>query len=64
MKTLKTYYAWKATSKGEPIENTDRKLTGTSKRAVLAHLAYEEKVPHNQNDMVVQLPNGDFWCVQ
>jgi hypothetical protein len=34
------YNAWKAKSNGEPIERTDRILTGVSKRAIIKHLAF------------------------
>ena len=60
---LKKFNAWKADSKGNPIEGTDRILTGVSKRAVLKHIACEEKVDIQHNDMIVKLPNGDCWCV-
>ncbi len=60
---MKKFNAWKAKSNCDPIEGTDRLFTGNSKRDVLQHLAYEEGVEHNRNDMVVILPNGDMWCV-
>lgn len=57
------YNVWKANSQCEPIEGTDRILLGKSKRNVLKHLAYEEKVEYKHNDRVIKLPNGDMWCV-
>lgn len=57
------YHAWKANSKGEPIENTDRTLLGSSKRAVLQHLAYEEGVEYHSYHRVVRCKDGSFWCV-
>ena len=61
--TTKIFFAWKATSLGEPIEGTDRMFRGISKRSVIKHLAYEEGVDWKHNDMIVRLPNGDNWCV-
>jgi hypothetical protein len=63
MKKQNKYNAWKAKSNGDPIEGTDRVLIGTSKRAIIKHLAHEESVEHNHNDLSVKLPNGDRWHV-
>ena len=57
------YNAWKAKPNADPIEGTDRTLKGKSKRAILKHLADEEGVEHNHNDMVVRCKDGNFWCV-
>lgn len=62
-KTQKKYNAWKADSRCEPIEGTDRILTGESKRAVIRHLAFEEGIEHQHNDMVVKCKDGTMWCV-
>lgn len=59
----KTYNAWKAKTNGEPIEGTDRLLTGSSKRAIIAHLAHEEGVNHQHNDVLVRCLDGTVWCV-
>ena len=63
MKTEKRYNAWKAKSNGDPIEGTDRILTGVSKRAIIKHLAFEEGVEHQHNDMIVRCKDGTVWCV-
>lgn len=63
MKPQNKYQAWKAGPKCEPIEGTDRILTGESKRAVLKHLAYEEGVEHMHNDMIVRCKDGTMWLV-
>jgi len=60
---IKKYNAWKANSNGDPIEGTDKILTGVSKRAIIKQLADEEGVKHNHNDMIVRLKDGTFWCV-
>ncbi len=57
------YQAWKANPNCDPIEGTDRILTGTSKRAILQHLAHEEGVEHNHNDMSVKCKDGTMWFV-
>jgi hypothetical protein len=62
-KEKKIYNAWKANSKLEPIEGTDRILEGKSKRAIIRHLAYEEGVEHNHNDVLVKCKDGTFWFV-
>lgn len=62
MKTHK-YNAWKAKSNGEPIEGTDRILTGVSKRSIIKHLAFEEGVEYQHNDMIVRCKDGTTWCV-
>jgi hypothetical protein len=56
------YNAWKANSKGDPIEGTDRILTAISKRSVMKHLAHEEGVEYQHNDMIVRCNDGTFWC--
>lgn len=63
MKPQYRYNAWKAKPNGDPIENTDRILNGVSKRAIIKHLAYEEGVNHNHNDMIVRCKDGTIWCV-
>lgn len=60
---MNRYNAWKAKPNCEPIEGTDRILTGVSKRAILKHLAYEEKVEYQHNDMIVRCKDGNMWCV-
>lgn len=59
---VKKFNVWKANSNGEPIEGTDRTITGPCKRDILGFLAYEEGVDHLRSNMVVKLPNGDYWC--
>lgn len=61
--TIKRYPCWKADSKGNPIEGTDRIIVGTSKRSVVRHLAHESTVDWKQGDLLVRLANGDCWCV-
>ena len=63
MKTQHRYNAWKAKSNGDPIEGTDRILNGVSKRAIIKHLAFEEGVEHQHNDMIVRCKDGTMWCV-
>lgn len=63
MRELKKYVAWKADQNCNPIDGTDRIFSGVSKRTIIKHLAYEEKVLHNHNDMVVRLTDGTMWCV-
>lgn len=41
---MKKYNVWKADSNGNPIEGTDRVISGISKRAMIKHLAHEEGV--------------------
>jgi len=57
------YVAWKTLSDLEPISGTDRILLGKSKREIINFLAYEEKVPHNHNDMFVKCNDGTKWFV-
>jgi hypothetical protein len=57
------YNAWKAKANGEPIMGTDKTYIGVSKRAVLKHLAFEEKVPYENSGTIVRCNNGDMWCV-
>jgi len=63
MKTQHKYNAWKAKSNGDPIDGTDRILTGVSKRAIIKHLTFEEGVKHQHNDMIVRCKDGTMWCV-
>lgn len=63
MQLNKKYHAWKADLQGNPIPNTERILTGTTKRNILKHLAYEEKVKHNHNDVLVRCKDGTTWHV-
>jgi len=58
------YNAWKSDSNGNPIEGTDRIFTGKSTRSFLKHIAYEEGIEHNHNDVLVRLKNGDMWQYQ
>jgi hypothetical protein len=60
----KNYLAWKAKANGDPIDGTDRILTGASKREIIKHLAFEEGVKHQHNDMIVKLNDGTMWCVK
>ena len=64
MKTQKKYQVWKADSKCEPIEGTDRVLFGSSKKSVVKHLAYEEGVQYSEGDILVRCKNGDVWFVR
>lgn len=59
----KKYNAWKVNSDSNPIEGSDRTLRAKSKRAVIKHLAFEEGVEHQHNDMVVRCKDGTMWCV-
>jgi hypothetical protein len=61
MKTY-TYNAWKVDSKMNPIENTDRTLSGFSEKAVLRFLAFEENVPYN-GEKIVRLNDNTSWIV-
>lgn len=63
MKTQNKYNAWKAKSNGDPTEGTDRILIGVSKRAVIKHLAFQEGVEHQHNDMIVRCKDGSMWFV-
>jgi len=63
MKIQHKYNAWKAKSNGEPIEWTDRIFTGVSKRAIIKHLAFEESVEHQHNDMIIRCKDGTIWGV-
>ena len=64
MVTVKKYHAWKAKANTcEPVEGTDRILTGKSKRAILDHLAYEENVVRQHHSLVVRCNDATFWCV-
>lgn len=63
MKTQNKYNAWKAKPNCDPIEGTDRILTGVSKRAIIKHLAFEEGVEHQHNDMIVRCKDGNIWFV-
>jgi len=62
MKKQNKYNAWKAKSNGDPIDGTDRILIGASKRAIIKHLAFEEGVEHQHNDMIVRCKDGTMWC--
>jgi len=64
MKNQKTYFVWKANSNGDPIEGTDRVLSGSSKKSVVKHLAYEEGVQYNEGDILVRCKNDDIWLVR
>lgn len=59
---MKKYDVWKADKNGNPIDGTDRVIKAKSKRDVIKHLAHEEGVEHNHNDMVVQCNDGTLWC--
>lgn len=63
MEAQHKYNAWKAKSNGDPIEGTDRILTGVSKRMIIKHLAFEEGVEYQHNDMIVKCKDGTIWCV-
>jgi len=63
MKTQHKYNVWKAESNGDPIEGTDKIYIGVSKRAIIKHLAFEEGVEHQHNDMIVRCKDGRIWCV-
>ena len=60
---MRNYTPFKADSKGNPIEGTDRIFTGESRRKCLSLLAFEEGIKLNPNDICVRLPNGDSWFV-
>jgi len=60
---MKRYVAWKSTPDCAPIEGTDRFLSGISKRAILEHLAFEEGVEYQHNDMIVMCKDDTFWSV-
>ncbi len=64
MKTQRKYFVWKTNSNGEPIDGTDRVLTGSSKKSVVKHLAYEEGVQYTEGDILVKCKNGDVWFVR
>ena len=58
------YYAWLSDKDSNPIEGSDRIISGPSKRWILEMIAYENKVEHLHNSPIVRLPNGDVWCVR
>lgn len=63
MKKLYKYNAWKAKTNGDPIEGTDRIFSAICKRDVIKHLAYEEGVEHQHNDLIVRCKDNTIWCV-
>ena len=63
MKKQYKYNAWKAKPNCDPIEGTDKILSGTSKRATLDHLAFEEGVKRGHNEMLVRCNDGMLWFV-
>jgi len=58
------YNAWKADAKSNPIEGTDKIFLAKTKRAVLRHIAYEEGVDYQHNDVCVRCKDGTTWCVK
>jgi len=61
---LKRYNVWKSNSNSDPIDGTDRTLTGPSKRWIMRQITYENNIKYN-NELIVRLPNGCFYnCSQ
>lgn len=58
---MKTYNVWRSKPNCEPIEGTDKVYSGKSKRSVMKHVAWENKVEINEGDIIVRLPNGEFF---
>jgi hypothetical protein len=58
----KKYNIWKADQKCAPIEGTNYILDAPTKRWALDHVAHINGVKRGHNDMVVKMPNGEFWC--
>ena len=61
---INKYNIWKTDSKGEPIENSDRILTGPSLRWIMRQIAYENDVTITPGGLVVRLENGDMFVGQ
>jgi hypothetical protein len=64
MKAQRKYHAWRANSKCEPIDGTDRFLMGSNRKSIVKHLAQEEGVPYKEGDILVKCTNGDIWFVR
>jgi len=62
-KKLYRYNAWKTNDNFEPIEGTDRILTGPSKRWIVKHLASEEGVEYKNDIMMVKCKDDTLWFV-
>lgn len=58
------YNAWKSQGNCEPIEGTDRTLEAKTKRLAIRHLAYEEGIKWEYNDMQVICKDGTRWNIQ
>ena len=59
----KKYVAWKTDNNINPIQGSERILSGISQRAIIRHLAFEEKVIYNNNDLFVKNNDGTKWFV-
>ena len=64
MKSQRKYQVWKTDSKCEPINGTDRVMSGSNRKSVVKHLAYEEGVTYKEGDILVKCKNGDIWFVR
>ncbi len=60
---INKYHVWKSKSNGEPIEGTDRILTGVNARSVVQHLAFEEGIEPQQSKRLVRCEDGTVWHV-
>ena len=60
----KVYNVWKTDFELNPIDGTDRVLTGSNLYNVLKHLAYDEGVTVKQSDLFVTCKNGNVWIVK
>lgn len=63
METLNRYNVFKTNKNCEPIEGSDRIITGLSRRAIAKHLAYEEGVEMPANSYIVRCKDGSIWHV-
>lgn len=61
---MKVYNVWKTDSNGNPIDGSDRILTGSNLYSILKHLAYEEGVLIKETDLFVRCENGEIWHVE
>ena len=63
METLNRYNVCKTNKNCEPIEGSDRIITGVSRRAITKHLAYEEGVEIPANICIVRCKDDNIWHV-
>lgn len=61
MNTPKKYNVWRCYPNCDPIPGTDKYYWGPSKRWVMKHVASENGITLFPNQMIVKLPNGEFY---